>query len=505
MIRSIVMATGLALMSLASKAQLSSASADSFAVVVAHRGAWKTADLPENSIASLTRAIRLGCTGSEFDVQMTLDDSLVVNHDPVYQGDTIERVRFKRLMRTPLKNGEPLPTLHQYLMAALQSAGHTRAVLEIKPSIISQEKAIKTARAVLKMVASLKAMDKIIFISFDYQVLKEINRLYPTAITEYLNGDKSPEQLKADGISGLDYHYSVFEKHPEWIEKAKALGLILNAWTVNDAATMDYLLAAGFDQVTTNEPELAASRAARHQRIYKDRKMTFSDEFNLPGSPSRALWRFETGSHGFGNHELQNYTDGDPRNVFIKDGLLHIVARKDDSQPKGYSAARMNQARGFLYGRLEVRAKLPPGRGLWPAIWLMPDSSTYGGWPKSGEIDLMENVGYDPDSVHFTIHTEKYNHVKGTQKARVLFDRTLYSSFHDYALEWSPDSLVFFMDDKQVFTYKNEHAGFTSWPYNKAFHLILNVAVGGDWGGKMGVDPEIFPATMLVDYVRVFQ
>ena len=202
---------------------------------------------------------------------------------------------------------------------------------------------------------------------------------------------------------------------------------------------------------------------------------------------------------------FKNYTDGDSSNVFIKEGLLHIIAKKDAKAPKGYSSVRMNQNKGFLYGRLEVRAKLPPGRGLWPAIWLMPDKASYGGWPKSGEIDLMENVGYAPDSVHFTIHTEKYNHVKGTQKAAILIDSTLYSRFHDYALEWSPDSLVFFMDDKKVFTYENEHMGYQSWPYDKAFHLILNVAVGGDWGGKMGVDSSVFPATMLVDYVRVFK
>lgn len=475
--------------------------------VVAHRGAWKKTGLPENSIASLQKAISLGCMGSEFDVQRTIDDSLVVNHDPTFNGLTIEKSTYQQLMGTPLKNGEHLPTLRQYLSAALINGSHTTPVLEIKPSVVSKARAIQTTKAILGMVSQFKAIQKIIFISFDYEVLREIHRQYPNAITQYLNGDKSPATLKADGISGADYHYSVFQKHPDWIREAKDKSIMLNAWTVDDTLTIDWLLANEFDAITTNKPELVAARAARHAKIYGHKKLVFSDEFNQGGAPDRNFWKYDTGSHGWGNHELENYTDGDRNNVFIKSGLLHIVAQKDANQPKGYSSVRMVQKKGFLFGRLEVRAKLPPGRGLWPAIWLLPDRFSYGGWPASGEIDLMENVGYNPDSVFFTIHTEKYNHVKGTQKSKGIFDSTLYSRFHTYALEWTPEKITFFLDDHKVFSFANEHGvpGYKSWPYDNPFHLILNIAVGGDWGGKHGIDNNAFPATMLVDYVRVYQ
>ena len=491
-------------------AQSTTDKAPLYTQVVAHRGAWKQAHLPQNSIASLKEAIQLGCMGSEFDVQLTKDDSLVVNHDPVYARDTIEKSSYRQLMQTPFNNGEHLPTLYSYLATLLNRQNRsTIAVLEIKPSVISKQRAIRTTKAVLAMVQKFNALDKVIFISFDYDVLKEIHQEVPEAKTQYLNGDKSPEQLKADGITGADYHYSIFQKHPEWIRSAKENNIILNTWTVNDTATIDWLLANQFDAITTNEPELVALRARRHQQIYGHRKLVFSDEFNQTGAPDQAIWTYDTGSHGWGNHELENYTHGDTANVYIKNGLLHITALKDDSQPKGYSSVRMVQQKGFLYGRLEVRAKLPPGRGLWPAIWLLPDRPRYGGWPASGEIDLMENVGYNPDSVFFTIHTEKYNHVKHTQKSMGIYNNSLYTQFHTYGLEWSKEKLRFYMDDQQVFEFVNENSSgkdpYKSWPYNQAFHLLLNIAVGGDWGGAKGIDNNIFPASMLIDYVRIYQ
>lgn len=117
----------------------------------------------------------------------------------------------------------------------------------------------------------------------------------------------------------------------------------------------------------------------------------------------------------------------------------------------------------------------------------------------------MENVGYNPDSVFFTVHTEKYNHVKHTQKSKGVYTNSLYTQFHVYALEWSPDSLSFYMDDQKQFSFANEDTGYKSWPYDRPFHLLMNIAVGGDWGGKRGIDNNVFPAKMLVDYVRVYQ
>ncbi|HRP33675.1 MAG TPA: glycerophosphodiester phosphodiesterase family protein [Agriterribacter sp.] len=233
------------------------ASSMSFApnIVVAHRGAWKKNNLPENSIASLQEAVRLGCTGSEFDVHLTADDSLVVNHDPHYAGLTIEKSTYAELAATKLSNGELLPTVYQYLTEGMKQT-HTMLVLEIKPSVISKERGQILAGKVVTLVKQLKAEPWIMYISFDYDILKKVLELQPNAKTAYLNGEKSPEQLAADKIWGADYHYNVFKKNNEWIAEAKKSGINLNVWTVNNADDMQWFINNKFDYITTNEPEL---------------------------------------------------------------------------------------------------------------------------------------------------------------------------------------------------------------------------------------------------------
>lgn len=228
--------------------------------VVAHRGAFKKNGFPENSIASLREAIRLGCAGSEFDVRMTADDSLVINHDPDYHKLPIEKTNYADLQQYQLSNGEKLPTLQEYILAGLENNPGTLLVCEIKPSAISKERGKQVAEMVVNLFRQLHAGGKVVYISFDYDILLKIKELHPAAITQYLDGNKTPAQLKADGISGLDYHFSVFKNHPEWITEARSLGLALNAWTVNDATTMDWLLEQRFDYITTNEPELLGEK-----------------------------------------------------------------------------------------------------------------------------------------------------------------------------------------------------------------------------------------------------
>lgn len=223
--------------------------------VVAHRGAFKKNNFPENSIAALKEAIRLKCTGSEFDVRMSVDDSLIINHDPHYNKLLIEQTTFAELSKTNLSNGERLPTLREYILAGLENNSQTRLVLEIKPSA-TKERGQQIVTKVVELVRELKAVSMTTYISFDYDMVKKIVNLDPNAPVQYLNGDKSPEQLAADKITGADYHFSVFKKNPEWIPSAKKNKIILNAWTVNDTVTMDWLLKEKFDFITTNEPEL---------------------------------------------------------------------------------------------------------------------------------------------------------------------------------------------------------------------------------------------------------
>ncbi len=224
--------------------------------VIAHRGAWKKNNLPENSIASLKEAIRLGCTGSEFDIWMTADDSIVINHDPHYNKLTIEKTNYADLLAFKLSNGEKIPTLREYLLAGLENNKQTMLVLEIKPSTISVDRGRLVAGKVVELVKELNAKVMSVYISFDYEILKKIIEIDPNASTQYLKGDIEPIQLKKDKMAGLDYHFSVFKKQPTWTEQAKKEKLILNAWTVNDATEMNLLLDNGFHYITTNEPEL---------------------------------------------------------------------------------------------------------------------------------------------------------------------------------------------------------------------------------------------------------
>lgn len=228
--------------------------------VIAHRGAWKKNNLPENSIASLKQAIGIKCAGSEFDVRMTADDSLVVNHDPHYNDLEIEKTNYADLSTFKLSNGEKLPTLKEYILAGIENNNATRLVCEIKPSEISKERGIRIAEKIFQIIQELKAQEMVVFISFDYAILKKIIELNTKISTQYLEDDKPFEQLKKDGISGADYYFSSFKDHPERIFEAKKNNISLNAWTVNNAADMDWLILNGFDFITTNEPELVFER-----------------------------------------------------------------------------------------------------------------------------------------------------------------------------------------------------------------------------------------------------
>lgn len=224
--------------------------------IVAHRGAWKKNSLPENSIAALRHAIDLKLPGSEFDVWRTADDSLVINHDAHYNKLLIEETNYADLIKFKLSNGEKLPTLYEYISEGIKNNKQTLLICEIKPSEISKERGQKTALMSVEVIKKLKAAKNTCYISFDYDILKTIRKVDSKTSLQYLEGNKSPKEVKADKINGVDYHYSVFQKHPEWIKEAKDNKIILNAWTVNEAKDMDWIIDHKFNYITTNEPEL---------------------------------------------------------------------------------------------------------------------------------------------------------------------------------------------------------------------------------------------------------
>jgi beta-glucanase (GH16 family) len=237
------------------------------------------------------------------------------------------------------------------------------------------------------------------------------------------------------------------------------------------------------------------------------KKLVWADDFNYSGLPDPTKWSYDTGGHGWGNNELQFYTAARMENVRVENGNLIIEAKKENYNSSNYTSARLiSKGKGdWKYGRIEVKAKLPYGTGIWPAIWMLPTKWVYGGWPKSGEIDIMEFVGYLPDSLFGTVHTAAYNHSIGTQKGGSIYKKTLSNQFHIYAIEWSQEKINFLIDDELYFVFENDKSGSEAWPFDEEFHLLLNIAVGGNWGGKMGIDENIFPQKMLIDYVRVYQ
>jgi glycerophosphoryl diester phosphodiesterase len=222
--------------------------------VIAHRGAWKANGLPENSIASLKQAIKIGCYGAEFDVHATKDGVLVVNHDADFLGLPIEKSSYQELLEKKMSNGESIPTLEKYLKTGLKQKG-TKLILEIKISQAGPEADLVLAEKTVEMVKRLKAEAWVDYISFSYPILQKVLALQPDARVAYLNGDATPEKVKEDHFYGIDYAYKVYKKG-EWFAKAKALGLTLNAWTVNDEANMNWLLDNQADFITTNEPEM---------------------------------------------------------------------------------------------------------------------------------------------------------------------------------------------------------------------------------------------------------
>ena len=230
----------------------------------------------------------------------------------------------------------------------------------------------------------------------------------------------------------------------------------------------------------------------------------FADEFEAAGAPDAAKWGYEVGY--IRNNEKRYYTSR-AENVRIEGGNLVIEGRKEAYQGYGYTSASINTRGRFelLYGRVEVRAKLPAGTGTWPAVWMLGTNISQAGWPACGEIDIMENVGFDPLRIHASVHTSAYNHTIGTQKSANTSIASPSDDFHVYAMEWYADHIDVFVDGQKYFTFRNEGTGSRAWPFDKPQYLLINLAIGGGWGGQKGIDDGRFPHRYLVDYVRIYQ
>lgn len=250
---------------------------------------------------------------------------------------------------------------------------------------------------------------------------------------------------------------------------------------------------------------ILASCSAVPQKTDDGKTLVWNDEFNYSGLPDSIKWNYEVGGHGYGNNELQYYTKNRKENARVENGNLVIEARKENWDQNKYTSAKLvtKGLQSWKNGKVEVKAKLPKGRGTWPAIWMMSENMKE--WPDDGEIDIMEHVGYNPGFVHASVHTKKYNHIINTQKTDTIVVNDVSEKFHVYKMDWSPEKIDMYVDDTKYYTYINTEKTYEAWPFDQPFYLILNQAVGGNWGGKEGVDENIYPQKFYIDYVRVYQ
>lgn len=281
--------------------------------------------------------------------------------------------------------------------------------------------------------------------------------------------------------------------------------------------------AVSVQPATTNDPATQspakASASLPKQEPHRPPngyELVFSDEFNTDGLPDPEKWAYDThrNKEGWYNNELQYYASERKENARVEGGILIIEARKETLDPaqfpdwgkQKYTSARLfTQGKAaWTYGFYEVRAKLPCQRGTWPAIWTLPEDPDVV-WPNGGEIDIMEHVGFEPGVIHHSIHTKAFNFGRGTQQTTSHTLETACTNFHRYQLLWTPEFLLFGVDDAPKFLFKKKKTSVSRWPFDKPQHLLLNIAIGGDWGGRKGIDVDALPARMEIDHVRVYQ
>lgn len=244
---------------------------------------------------------------------------------------------------------------------------------------------------------------------------------------------------------------------------------------------------------------LLAACASQPQPTWK---LVWSDEFNYRGLPDRKKWDYEVGY--IRNNEAQYYTKERKENVRVEGGKLIIEARKEKFDRFEYTSGSINTLGkfAFQYGRVEVSAKLPSGRGTWPAIWMMGEDRPLVGWPRCDEIDIMEHVGFNKGAIHGTLH-QINDAGKHWSKGSAIQVPDCCEAFHVYAMEWTKNGIAMFVDDKKYFEFPYE--GPSKWTFDRRMYLLLNLAIGGTWGGAMGIDDSCFPQRYEIDYVRVYQ
>ena len=329
----------------------------------------------------------------------------------------------------------------------------------------------------------------------------------------------SPETVSAPAEGGT-YTVNVATTGQEWgvamgedfftvktqntAAQAGTLTVTVPANPVAEARSGAVTIMSGSARKTVTVTQSAAEKPAYYAP--EGYQLVWHDEFDEGTELNKVDWTHEVQNSGWVNHELQNYvnhTTPKGHNVTeIMDGKLQIHCFKEDG--KVYSGRVYAHVKeGWKYGYIEASIKLPKGKGTWPAFWMMPVN--FRSWPADGEIDIMEEVGYHPDFVSSSLHANAHVHSNNTQVTHEMYCKGAEGEFHTYAIEWTAQNITTYVDGKVQLSYDNRGLGRDDWPYNDPFYVIFNLAWGGDWGGAQGVDESALPATMEVDYIRVFQ
>ena len=232
--------------------------------------------------------------------------------------------------------------------------------------------------------------------------------------------------------------------------------------------------------------------------------LIWQDEFDYEGLPDETKWSYEEGF--IRNKEPQYYTKNRSKNAYVKDGVLKITAYMEEFENASYTSASINTRGKFSFtkGRIEVKAKLPKGKGVWPAIWTLGTNIGTERWPKCGEIDIMEYWGVNPNSIHANVHTGDYNHTKGTGRGGSITFENPWQEFHIFAVDWHDDRMDFYFDENLYYSCKKEGKGIGEWPFDNPQYLLINLALSG-LDGTQTVDNSVFPAEYLIDYVRIYR
>lgn len=297
----------------------------------------------------------------------------------------------------------------------------------------------------------------------------------------------------------------------DWVTVSRDKARVIVAYTANTSLTSRTATMAvtgeGQKRMFFVIQEGAGITAIPEREGYE---LVWHDEFTEGTELNATHWRHEVQNAGWVNNELQNYVDGvvnGKRVTELSDGKLRIHCFKGDDGKIYSGRVYAHESEGWQYGYIEARMMLPKGKGTWPAFWMMPCNVDWNkeGWPKCGEIDIMEEVGVVPNEVSSSLHAEGHNHTNGTQVTHAMTIEKAEGEFHTYAIEWTAQNITTYVDGKVQLTYDNDNKGVVNWPYDKPYYIIFNLAWGGSWGGMQGVDESALPVTCVIDYIRVFQ